>query len=238
MRIHAHLARPLALLTLTTTSASAATISQFALSDHPDGNQNPPPYGLRMDNLFGAAPGVTTFSFDHFADTVLTATDNGSSIHININGTIWGGVTHGVNTGYAMGAYTLDFNFVANVNASGTGWIVSPGSLGANNGTLTVLAGNANLATGSVINFFENTSPAQTFLFLQDEHRLAGHPQAGLGFWVGRGWNTTNANGSPTGHTMDVLFLGEAIASQIIPLPTAGLLGGAGLFALAARRRR
>ncbi len=124
------------------------------------------------------------------------------------------------------------------VNASGTGWIVGPGSAGADNGTLTVLAGNVNLATGSVISFYENTNPAQTFLFLQDEHRQAGHPQAGLGFWLGRGSNTTNANGSPTGHTMDFLFLGEAMPSQIIPLPTAGLLGGSGLIGWGARRRR
>lgn len=45
-------------------SANAA-IHQYVLMDHPDGNQNPPPYGLRLDKLFtgNGIDGVVTFSF-------------------------------------------------------------------------------------------------------------------------------------------------------------------------------
>ena len=52
--------------------ANAADIT-IALFNHPDANQDPPPYGLRLDELFLQAPtagnvtnpvgGITTFSF-------------------------------------------------------------------------------------------------------------------------------------------------------------------------------
>ncbi len=218
---------------LVTALPAHAVSMQFLLSDHPDGDQNPPPYGLRMDNLFSGAAGVTTFSFDSYGDTILTVDDSGGPLTINIHGTVYGGVASGGNAGYGLGAYTLDFNFTLNVSPSGSGWIVGPGSGGVNGGTLTALAGNANFTAGTVFSFYENTSPAQTFLFLQDDHRLTGHPQAGQNYWVGRGWNTTNSSGSPTGDTMDFLFLGH-----VIPLPTPAALALAGMATLAARGRR
>ncbi|MGD9692425.1 MAG: hypothetical protein AB7G17_13390 [Phycisphaerales bacterium] len=215
-----------------------AVSMQFILSDHPDGDQNPPPYGLRMDNLFSSASGVTTFSFDHHADTILTVDDSGGPLTINIHGTVYGGVASGANSGYGLGSFTLDFTFSLNVSPSGTGWIVGPGSTGVNGGTLTALAGNADITAGTIFNLYENTSPAQTFLFLQDDHRLSGHPQAGQNYWVGRGWNTTNSNGSPTGDTMDFLFLGQFVPPPPVPLPTTAGLASAALLALGARRRR
>lgn len=44
----------LAVLSFSATAIQAA-IEQFELADHPDGNQNPPPYGLRLDDLLNLA---------------------------------------------------------------------------------------------------------------------------------------------------------------------------------------
>ncbi len=215
-------------------AASGATVTKFRLLDHPDGNQNPPPYGLRFDNLFttvGGVGGVTGFSMGHFNNTVLTVTESGGSLTINIKGTLFGGVKSGVGLGFGAGAYALDFTYNANVVANGTGWKVDPNHV-SNKGTLTSL-GNADVAVGTVFEFSDKDgNENHSFKFLQDEHRLSGHNDfKNKGFWVGRGWLM---NDQMTAGTHDFLFLGVTL----IPLPTPVGLASVGLFGLAAVRRR
>ncbi len=229
--------------------ASAGTQQRFLLQDHPDGNQNPPPYGLRMDGLFngyvgGGANAATTFSFNTFDDVILTVTTSGSSISINIAGTVYGGVDTGVGYGFGEGSYDVNFNMTMNVAAMGSGWLVSSPSNGVNQGTLTANAGITGVAAGTVFNIYESNSMGNPFKFLQDDHRLtllnggsSNYPEAGQGLWVGRGWNTTFANGNTNGLTQDWLFTG----SRIVPLPTGAGLAWAGalcVFAPRGRRRR
>jgi hypothetical protein len=219
------------------TAEAGPIVSKFRLSDHPDGNRNPPPYGFRFDNMFaslaGASGGVTTFSMDHFGGVILTVTDdtaNAGSITININGKVYGGEAPGSVYAFGEGAYMLDFTYTTNVSASGTGWKVDPQSV-SNSGTLTALAANTGVADGSVFSFTDKAkSSGESFLFKQDEHRLSGHPQAGQGYWVGRGWIQ---NGAPGTH--DFLFLGMP---EMIPLPGGALMAGAGMLILSTRRRR
>ncbi|MEC9373967.1 MAG: hypothetical protein VYC34_08990 [Planctomycetota bacterium] len=213
-------------------SASAGT-TVFQLFDHPDGTDNPPPYGLRMDGLFdgmsGATGGVTSFSFDHFGDVLMTVNDNGSTITINIAGTVYGGEDVGATYGFGEGAYEIDFTYNFNVQAQGTGYVVQPSNSG-NVGSITSL-GNIDVPMGTSRNFYDFSG--NSFLFLQDEHRLAGHSQAGQGFWVGRGWHTMFADGRDTAGTQDWLFLG-----QMIPTPSAVAFGAFGLAGVAGTSRR
>jgi len=212
--------------------ASAALLKQFKLQDHPDGNALPPAYGLRFDNIFstiGGPKGITTFSMNHFNNTILSVIDNGASLAINIKGTLYGGVDTGVTIGFGKGAYALDFTYNMNVAPSGTGWVVDPNHP-SNAGKLTSL-GNANVPAGTMFNFVDKDgNQGHSFQFLQDDHRLAGHPEFGQGFWVGRGWLKNAKN---DGDTHDFLFIGS-----LIPLPTPLGMAAAGLIAAAALRRR
>ena len=105
-------------------ATASATSTFFSLSDHPDGNANPPAYGMRFDGLFdgemGAAGGVTTFSFNTFGNTVLEVVDNGGSLTINITGTLYGGEDTGSSYGFGEGSYALDMSYTVGVAMSGT----------------------------------------------------------------------------------------------------------------------
>ena len=205
----------------------------FSLADHPDGGQNPPGYGVRFDNIFtsiGGPGGTTSFSMNTFGDTTLTVTDDGmGGIQIDIVGTLYGGVDTGDSYGFGEGAYALDFTYAMHVMPDGTGWIVDS-SDPLNGGTLTALAGNADVAEGEVFSFTGQAANGPIFLFNQDGHRLDNHPEFDPDeVWVGRGWfNMPGVSG-----TQDFLFVGT-----LIPAPGSVILLAAGGALGATRRRR
>jgi MYXO-CTERM domain-containing protein len=211
-----------------------AAILSFDLSDHPDGNQNPPPYGLRYDGIFGsfggAVGGVASFSFNA-AQTDVTKTNMTLAIDttagsITISGDVYGGEDAGSVYGFGEGWYTIAYTYSANVLQVANGWKVTAFD-GANSGTISS-QGNADVGSGWSQTFYDQSTPS--FLFLQDDHRLAGTGLEGTGLWVGRGWVTSNSNGSNTSATQDWLFTG-------VPTPgVGGLFGLAGLGMI--RRRR
>jgi len=217
--------------------AGSVTTTTFRLYDHPDGAENPPPYGLRYDNLFTdvAGPGgATSFSFEQggaYMRLIVTEDAMAGTTTLRVVGKVYGGKDTGVGLGWGTGLYKLDFTYRLNVAANGTGWeVTAPSAM--NNGSL-VSDGNADVAAGMTFSFSDKgDNKGHSFYFLQDEHRLAGHAEAGQGFWVGRGWHMPNDGRGATG-TQDFMYLG-----QLIPLPTASLLGSAGLLALVAARRR
>lgn len=218
-------------------SAGTVTTTTFRLFDHPDGNINPPPYGLRYDNLFqavGGPTGATSFSFQEngaYMRLIVTEDQMAGTTTLRLVGKVYGGKDDGATVGFGEGLYSLDFTYRVNVAASGTGWEVT-GADAMNNGSL-VSDGNADVAAGMTFGFSDKgDGKGKSFYFLQDEHRLSGHPQFGQGFWVGRGWHMPN-DGRGSAGTQDFLFIGT-----LIPLPTAGFLGCAGLLGLALARRR
>ncbi|HBS28112.1 MAG TPA: hypothetical protein DEB06_01380 [Phycisphaerales bacterium] len=213
-------------------SANAGLIASFQLADHPDGNINPPPYGVRFDDIFNVAPfnqpGNATFSFDAFDNVVLSVFEDApNDYRITIAGTVFGGVDAGGSYGFGAGAYSLFFEYEANVSPSGTGWIVTNEDP-LNDGTITSL-GNPDVPNGTVFTLEDEfgNPPGFSFAFLQDEHRLAGHPQANQGYWVGRGWFEGHG-----GITRDFLFIGK------VPTPGAGTALLLGLGFVTGRRRR
>ncbi len=209
-----------AALSAATLSASAGglVIAEFQLGDHPNGNLNPPPYGLRLDNILGA--GASTLSIGFHNDTVLTVYDDNGDLSINISGTLYGGQLDGMGGYVSATSYAVDFTYSASVSASGAGWVVN-GIDAANSGTIT------NLDDNSVITLYTTGMP-DTFVFLPDDHRL----DTDANDWVGRGWLTDQSNGSdPLGGTRDWLFTATEI-------PAPGALALFGLGGLVATRRR
>lgn len=221
--------------------AGAADIT-IDLLNHPDANQDPPPYGLRLDELFLQAPtagsvtnpvgGVTTFSFDPAdgASMVLTTTTVGPNIQINISGVAFGGVDTGVTYGFGAGFYSIDFTYTMNVTevaGPDGGFNVSPNSA-MNNGTITAQAGIPGVTAGTSWTLFDQSN--NSFDVLRDGHRLGAFPALlAQDPFVGRGWVTYNADGTNSTGTQDWLFTPEP--SSLVFL----CIGGAGLFA---RRRR
>lgn len=210
-------------------AALAGPIATFDLFDHPDVIYTGG--GLRLDGVFGSMGGqgkATTFKFDVVGDGKLVVEDNGGNLEIHITGTVYGGEQKQDGTyAFGEGQYAVDFRYAANVAPSGTGWIVNPSDPN-NKGTLTALANNNGVPMGTVINLVDKDNPNKdSFVFLQDDHRLAGYPQAGQGYWVGRGWLMYLGMGS-TGFA-DWLFLA---------VPEPGVLAVVGLGGICAARRR
>lgn len=218
---------------------AGAGTTTYVLSDHPNSIGAPPPYGLRLDGLFGGMAGavgdVTTFSFDHpMADMRLVVNDNDpGNITINIFGTAFGGEDVGAAYGFGEGLYEIDFTYAFNVMESGEGWEVLPSDSG-NEGAITSL-GNSDVAAGTTFEFFEEAPSDNNFAFRRDGFRLSSSERDALGNpFVGRAWVTMLPDGAPSDGIQDWLFIG-----QIIPTPTAVGLGACGLLAgFAARRRR
>jgi hypothetical protein len=205
---------------------------EFLLQDHPRGNVAPPAYGLRFDNLFSAlgGDGITSFSFNEHDDTIMTVTTDGPSITINISGTVRGGQDTGLGYGFGMGDYALNFNYTANVEQSGTGWVVN-GQTTANSGSLTALGDNNGVAAGSVFDFTDKSDGTHSLLFLRDGHRLLPEDIIAFGDpWVGRGWVMAD---NVAGGQQDFMFIGT-----VVPLPHPALMAGLGISGLIAARRR
>ena len=237
MPMHRSLTRAVLLVGMLVSGTASATVWNFDLDNHPDGNQNPPPYGLRLDGLFtGNSSDVWTFSF---VDVGLVVDDAGSG-SATISGTVNGGRDTG--SDYATGtqaSWGLSFTFTGiTIGADGAFTINTGGGVdAANTGALTLLDdidldGNAGSDQNKAINlvgFMGGT-------FAEDSYRCSGHP--GCGPWVGRAWlNHSIQFGAPatTSHIAASDFIFTATP---VPEPTALALLGLGLTAFGWRRRR
>ncbi len=218
--------------------------------NHPDAEQDPPPYGLRLDNLFQQTPssgslvggvgGVTSFSFDpgDGSSMSMNVNDLGGDLEINISGVAKGGVDAGGTYGYGEGLFAIDFTYTMNVEGvvgPMGGWKVTPNNA-ANNGTITALAGNADIAAGTEWTIWDQVDGNNdSFLVVRDQHRLGSYPAvSALDPLVGRGWVTYSSIGQESSGTQDWLF----IADTPIPEPASIMLLAAGCGAVALRRNR
>ena len=211
-------------------SAGAATIATgtYRLSNHPAANQNPPPYGIRWDELSDVTAGndVFTISFDSPGTNMLMTYD-GSSIHIF--GTGFGG--RDIGNVYAndsfLGFYQIDFTFSTGVGlAPGDDDLLVTAPTGSNTGMIT-------LPDLSVVNIFDkstpDTAPNSTFRFGDEDNNLGHRGFPGLSGW---GWLEIAGAVNPNA-TRDFLF-----TAVLVPSPGAvGLFGLAGIAGCRRRRR-
>ena len=236
--------------------ANAGVIYQQRLVDHPDGNQNPPPYGLRIDNIFRSTDsgatllgsdgnGATTFSFSHaqsnvFIQIIDDIGNDGIADRIRIFGTAYGGMDQSNQVGVGAGEYEIEMNYFANVTTVAGpdgGWRASASS--SNVGTITaktgIFAGAGSLGSRSWSGpqswgFSDKNDAGFSFNFLRNKHRLTTAQANAFGGdpYVAEGWVMLDNN---VGGTQDWL----AVA---IPLPTTTGMALAGMGVLALRRRR
>lgn len=211
-------------------SALAAPIIPgiYDLGNHPDGNERPPLYGLRLDELVNATGGhdVFTFDFDN-ANSEMELAYNDVAHTIHIYGHSWGG--RDIGGSYAndahLGVYYIDFTYNIGVglapgdddvrvvaNMQNTGSIITP-----NNGTFLL----------------QDKSDGNFSFRLGDEDNDLGHRNfPGISGW---GW-LNHGRTLPASHvdSSDWLFT----ATYKIPEPSSLLLIGLGVLGAAIRRSR
>lgn len=209
------------------TSASGAMIAPglYRLYNHPDGNQRPPLYGLRLDELYNATGGhdVFTFDFDHPSSSVLMNYDGTT---ITITGTARGGRDTGstyANDQY-LGMYSFSFTYAVGVQSvpdDDDVWVDAANHV--NTGTITT-------PLNDVINLVDERGTFPYSFRLGDEDNDAGHRGfAGISGW---GWMNHGPNPDVHVYASDWLFTAE-----LVPTPGALSLSAMSLV-LATRRRR
>lgn len=196
-----------ALSLLASLPASAVTV-RYELNDHPDRAKKAYDYGIRLDSE------GKFFSFNG-PDQVILSIDTGATPTASIFGNVIENGTSDV--------WELSYTFTNGVTLDPDG-DTSDGEFTANDGVGTLR--NLTNVAAAVINLTGKSNGVAEFLFLDDNHRLAGH--SGFSSLVGRGW--LDASG-----TNDFLF-----TATVVPLPAALplLAGGLGVLGLAGWRRR
>lgn len=215
------------LLAAAAVSANPVANGTYRLHNHPDGNQLPPPYGLRIDELYNPTTGhdVFTFDFDAVGSSVFMDVTN-TTIHIY--GTALGGRDNG--SGYFADVYNTfyTFDFLYNV---GVGMVPGDddrqvdGPNHSNFGFITRLAGPTTQLTD------ERGGNPNSFRLGDEDNDLGHRGYNGISGW---GWLSIPVAGAPVRHveSMDWLF-----TAQLIPTPGTAALAGLGLLAAGRRRR-
>lgn len=207
--------------------AGETVVAEYEINDHPNGGLVPPTYALRLDNVFGFAK--ATFSADTFNDATLTVLqDDAGAYIIDIAGTFFGGEDLGGAWGTTFGI-EASFRYAANVTATSSGYQVN-GFTQLNQGVLTRLDTNESDVWYAMEDTAGDNGPAGgTFTFAADGWAIDGDDSS----WVGRGWLTTNDDGSMSAPpAQDWIF-----TANLIPAPGASVLLGFAGLALARRRR-
>jgi len=222
----------------------------YRLSNHPDGNQLPPPYGLRLDGLGGTPSHVYTFDFNHddgagnTSDMHLFLNQNTGTIHIY--GTVYGGLNKTSNTNVydnsatndRVGWWYVDFTYSVGVGNS-------PGDMGGYADVETAVSAQMQ-NSGSItrIGSWGASTLQQSYTLVDkagmapDDHTFRlGDEDSGLGhrFAPGiSGWGWLIHSGLPNHNaSSDWLF-----TATPAPVPGAVVMGIVGMGLLGALRRK
>ena len=221
----------------------------YRLANHPDGNQNPPPYGLRLDGLDGTASHVFTFDFEYddgagnASDMHLFLDHHTNSIHIY--GTVYGGLNKPGNTGIydnsatndRVGWWDVDFTYSIGVGpkpGDGGGlhdMAVDDGAQMQNSGSITRQSGFGASTLNSSYTMVDKAGNPNNYTFrFGDENNGHGHRGfAGISGW---GWLIHSGMGAHN-PASDWLF-----TATPAPVPGAVLLGVLGMGLVGATRRK
>jgi hypothetical protein len=189
-------------------------------------------FGLRFDNLFrthnstnngyaSSTGGFTTFSFNQFSNTVMTVSQTGNQLTINIHGTVDGGRANsgGYVNGFGRGSYELSMTYKANIHQGPNGWRVAAASV-QNSGFIKALGGVSGIAAGTTWVFGDQAMApgSNTLTFFK-------YGAAAIPIWTGKGWLL--APSAMVG-TRQLAFTG----ATLVPLPPGALAGAASLLGL------
>jgi uncharacterized protein (TIGR03382 family) len=213
-------------------TASAATIlpGLYRLHNHPDGNQRPPLYGARFDELYNATSSHDVFTLDFDAlQSAVYMTVNAGLTEVRIYGQAFGG--RDIGSSYAndayLGVYTFDFTYSLGVGlAPGDDDLLVGLPDMRNTGFITT-------PLGDTIGLVDKASGDGYSFRLGDENNDAGHRGfSGISGW---GWLNYIRNGQVVPHvnSTDWLFT----ATYEVPAPGAAALVGLGGLVLTRRRR-
>lgn len=216
-----------ALAAVSTAGAAELVIAEFNIHDHPQGSEVDPTYALRFDNVFGAFN--ATFSAEVYNDAMLTVVQDTDTneLFVDISGTFFGGEDIGT-TWDSPFDLAVDFRYGANVVATSNGWAID-GFSQLNSGTFTRLDTNE---TTTWFGFEDlgglNGPVGNAFTFASDGFRIDNDDST----WVGRGWFTTNDDGTASNAPSQDWFF------TATPVPAPSSMAILGLVGLASTRRR
>lgn len=200
----------------------------YELNNHPDGNQNPPLYGARFDELYNVTGShdVFTLDFDHPLSAVyLTVTSNS----LTISGVAFGGRDTGgshANDSY-LGLYTLNFTYslgvtqvpgdddihVNTANHANTGSILTP--------------------LGHTISLADERSSGYSFRLGNENNDLGHRGFSGVSGWGWMSYGIGSGNYAHTASTDWLFTVGPAV-----PTPGAAAILGLGSLFASRRNRR
>jgi hypothetical protein len=225
-------------------SSSFAAIETYRLHNHPDGNQLPPPYGLRLDELVNATTShdVYSFTFDNYLPGTEDDSVGVSLIYdtvaksIRITGTVYGGRDVGsVWDASRVGLWAIDFLYAPGSVAvedfgatDGNNDLKVASQSDFNSGTIKLLSTGFTGVSQDTVFYLEDKSDGNfSFKFNDhDNHRLNPVPPVDSGSFVGWGWLThgTSPNIDSMTHvtSSDWLFTGEFLTrTDGSPVPEA-----------------
>lgn len=214
--------------------ASILAPGVYVLGNHPDGNEVPPPYGLRLDELVNVTANHDVFSFDfnHTGSLVQLVVAPGS---LRIIGDVYGG--RDVGSAYAndqyQGFYHIDMIYNVGVTqVPGDDDIYVHTANHSNFGSITLPAGALAGNGTNVVNLVdERGNPDNgTSLRIGNEDNDLGH--RGFNGVSGWGWLSyvTATGGDVHVTSSDWLF-------TVVPTPGSAVLLGMGVLATGRRRR-
>ncbi len=210
----------------------------YLLSNHPDGSEAPPAYGLRLDGLMGDPSKEYTFDFDH-ADSSMKLIWDGNKIVID--GQAFGG--EDIGNSYGVGTTAIwDIHFEYDTGISqplGKGGVddLIVRANNANFGTISSSLGNYELEDKSK----DETKPNSLSFRFGDKKGQGHRGFDGISGW---GWlnHGENCRDGDCNHvaSSDWLFIAKVLGTppNEISEPMSTLLLGIGLISFYASSRR